>query len=83
MAETMPVEEAPQIVIDTAVKAANLIGNGLYGVDLKQKGDNVYIIEVNDNPSLDSGIEDKCLKDQLYRKILGSLLRRIEQKKNP
>lgn len=82
LAETMPVEDVPAIVIDTAVKAANLIGSGLYGVDLKQKGDNVYIIEVNDNPSLDSGIEDKCLKDQLYRKILGSLLRRIEQKKN-
>ncbi len=82
IAETMPVEEVPTIVIDTAVKAANLIGNGLYGVDLKQKGNNVYIIEVNDNPSLDSGIEDKCLKDQLYRRILGSLQRRIEQKKN-
>lgn len=82
VAETMPIEKVPEIVIETSLKAANLIGNGLYGVDIKQKGNNVYIIEINDNPSLDAGIEDYCLKDDLYRKILGSLLRRIEQKKS-
>ena len=77
----MPVEKVPEIVLETSLKAANLIGSGLYGVDIKQKGNSVYIIEVNDNPSLDHGIEDYCLKDELYRKVLGSLLRRIEQKK--
>ncbi len=81
IAETIPIEQVPPIVIETSVKAANLIGNGLYGVDIKQKGNKVYIIEINDNPSLDAGIEDKCIGDDLYRKVLSSLLRRIEQKK--
>jgi len=83
IAETIPIEQVPPIVIETSVKAANLIGNGLYGVDIKQKGNKVYIIEINDNPSLDAGIEDKCIGDDLYRKVLSSLLRRIEQKKTP
>jgi len=32
--------EAPDVVVRTAVRAANLIGDGLYGVDLKQDGQN-------------------------------------------
>ena len=36
--ETLAVGEAPKEVIQTALKAANLIGDGLYGVDLKEVG---------------------------------------------
>lgn len=36
------------------------------------------VIEVNDNPSIDSGVEDQVLKDQLYREIMGEFLRRLE-----
>ena len=36
--ETMRVEDAPPAVVQTALKAANLIGDGFYGVDLKQIG---------------------------------------------
>ncbi|MDZ7692532.1 MAG: RimK family protein [Balneolaceae bacterium] len=80
-AETLSVEEAPAEVIKTALKAANLIGDGLYGVDLKQVNGKVHVIEVNDNPSIDSGIEDGVLKDDLYREIMTEILRRIEQQK--
>ena len=52
---TMPVHEAPRKVVELAVKTANLIGDGLYGVDLKQAGDKVVVIEVNDNPNIDCG----------------------------
>ena len=45
-------------VIATALKAANLVGKGLYGVDLKQIGSKYYVIEVNDNPSIEAGCED-------------------------
>ena len=55
------VGEAPEIVVSTAVRAANLIGRGLYGVDLKQVGDRCYLIEVNDNPNIDAGNEDQVL----------------------
>lgn len=79
--ETMVPEMAPRHVIRTAVKAANLIGDGLYGVDLKQIGQKCYIIEINDNPSIDTGIEDKILKNKLYQIIMHSFLRRVKQKK--
>jgi glutathione synthase/RimK-type ligase-like ATP-grasp enzyme len=68
-------------VLDTALKAANLIGDGLYGVDLKQVGKKVYVIEVNDNPNIDAGMEDKIIKDELYRIVMKSFVKRIEMKK--
>lgn len=80
-ADTLAIGEAPDMVIRTAVKAASLIGNGLYGVDLKEIDGKVYVIEVNDNPSLDAGVEDAVLKGALYREILGVMLKRIEARK--
>ncbi|REL33447.1 ATP-grasp domain-containing protein [Rhodohalobacter sp. SW132] len=80
-ADTLPVEEAPKHVVDTALKAANLIGNGLYGVDLKEINGKVYVIEINDNPSIDSGYEDRILKDELYHMIMNEILKRVERKK--
>ena len=44
------------------VRAANLIGDGLYGVDLKQDGQQCYVMEVNDNPNIDAGNEDGVLQ---------------------
>jgi glutathione synthase/RimK-type ligase-like ATP-grasp enzyme len=78
--EAMPVEEAPRDVVETAVRAANLIGDGLYGVDLKQVRNRNYVIEVNDNPNIDAGFEDAVLKEQLYLRIMESFVRRIEQR---
>jgi glutathione synthase/RimK-type ligase-like ATP-grasp enzyme len=77
----MPVEVAPPKAVRVALKAANHIGNGLYGVDVKQSGDKFYVIEVNDNPNIDAGIEDAVLKDELYRRIMAVFLQRIEQRK--
>jgi len=78
---TLAVHEAPRAVVELAVKAANLIGDGLYGVDLKQVGDRVVVIEVNDNPNLDAGIEDAYLHDDLYTLVLEEFIRRLEQKR--
>lgn len=79
--DTLAVGEAPERVVRTALKAASLIGDGLYGVDLKEVDGRVLVIEVNDNPSIDSGCEDNVLKGALYREILGTMLRRIEARK--
>jgi glutathione synthase/RimK-type ligase-like ATP-grasp enzyme len=79
--ETLAVGQAPRRVISTALKAANLIGDGLYGVDLKQVGGRCYVIEVNDNPNIDAGFEDEVLRDELYDRIIDVILDRIEQKK--
>ncbi len=79
--ETLPVHEAPAKVVKTALKATKLIGDGLYGVDLKQSGDKVVVIEVNDNPSIDSDVEDLYLKESLYRMIMEEFLRRMERRR--
>jgi glutathione synthase/RimK-type ligase-like ATP-grasp enzyme len=75
---TLPTEEVPQGVLQTAMNATALIGNGLYGVDLKQRGDDVVIIEVNDNPNIDSGVEDKYLGMELYERLCDEFMRRLE-----
>lgn len=79
---TLPLESAPPGLIRTALRASNLIGDGLYGVDLKQVGDQFYVIEVNDNPSIDSETEDSILKDSLYDEIMAVFLKRVIQKKS-
>lgn len=78
-----PIEEVPGKIVEVALKAANAIGNGFYGVDLKQFGDRLYVIEVNDNPNLETGVEDACLGDQLYQIILEELVRRVELPMGP
>ncbi|HBO6141094.1 TPA: RimK family alpha-L-glutamate ligase, partial [Pseudomonas aeruginosa] len=49
-------------------------------VDLKQAGDKVLVIEVNDNPNIDAGVEDGQLGDELYRRILQAFVQRLELK---
>jgi glutathione synthase/RimK-type ligase-like ATP-grasp enzyme len=80
-AETIPVELAPRRVVSSALKAANLIGDGLYGVDVKESNKKIYVIEVNDNPNIDVGVEDAILRDELYNRIMELFLDRIERAK--
>lgn len=79
--ETLPVELAPKKLIRLALKATELIGDGLYGVDIKELNGEFTVIEVNDNPSIESGVEDAILKDELYLRIMEVFLKRIEQLK--
>lgn len=79
--ETVPIELAPQKAVKVALKSANLIGDGLYGVDVKESGGKFYVIEVNDNPNLDANVEDSVLKDELYLRIMSVFLRRMEKQR--
>jgi glutathione synthase/RimK-type ligase-like ATP-grasp enzyme len=79
--ETLPVETAPRKAVSAALKAANLIGDGLYGVDVKESEGRFAVIEVNDNPNLDAGIEDQILREELYRRVMQTFLDRIERRK--
>ena len=79
--ETLPVEMAPRRAVQVALKAANLVGDGLYGVDIKQSGGQFHVIEVNDNPNIDAGVEDQILRDDLYRRIMEVFLERIDLRK--
>jgi len=76
--DTLPTFEVPKAVLQAATKATRHIGNGLYGVDIKYSDGNAYVIEVNDNPSLDAGVEDKYLGDELYSQIMENFVERLE-----
>lgn len=78
--ETLDLKQVPKNVVEIAVKAANLIGSGLYGVDLKEIDGQIYVIEVNDNPSIDRHVEDAFLGDLLYDRIMTEFLRRIQMR---
>jgi glutathione synthase/RimK-type ligase-like ATP-grasp enzyme len=78
--EAIPLQDVPQAIIKTALKCTKLIGDGLYGVDIKSKGDLCYVIEINDNPNIDYGIEDKILGDNLYQQIMSLFLQRVRRK---
>jgi glutathione synthase/RimK-type ligase-like ATP-grasp enzyme len=78
--ETLAVELAPRQVVRTALRAANLVGDGLYGVDLKQVERTCYVIEINDNPTLEAGEEDTILGDSLYQRIMYGFLKRLERR---
>jgi glutathione synthase/RimK-type ligase-like ATP-grasp enzyme/ribosomal protein S18 acetylase RimI-like enzyme len=80
--ETVPIEQVPSCVLKTAIKAAALIGNGLYGIDIKEVDKKAYVIEVNDNPNIDVGIEDAVLGDKLYETIMMTIFNRIEIERN-
>ncbi len=79
--QTVPIGEAPPKIVEAAVKATKLIGDSLYGVDLKELNGKPYIIEVNDNPNVDAGVEDEILGNTLYETIMKTFLERIEAKK--
>lgn len=77
--ESVPITEVPKPVLDVALAAAKAVGNGLYGVDIKDMGDGrVLVIEVNDNPNIDAGVEDKIMGESLYQKVLQHIVTRIE-----
>lgn len=76
--ECISVDQAPAGLIRTALKATSLIGKSLYGVDMKEVDGKFYVIEVNDNPNLDAGVEDKILKDKLYSTIMEIFLAKIK-----
>ena len=70
--------EAPKRVVKLGLRAANLIGDGFYGVDIKEIGSRCCIIEVNDNPNVDAGNEDGVLRDALYRAVIELFVHRIQ-----
>jgi glutathione synthase/RimK-type ligase-like ATP-grasp enzyme len=66
---TFPIDKVPAEVLDAGVRSATLIGDGLYGVDLKETADGVYIIEINDNPNLEHGVEDLVGKADVWNRL--------------
>lgn len=77
--KTFTLQQTPSVVVETAVRAARCIGDGLYGVDLKETKDGVFVIEVNDNPNLNHGCEDSGEKDEVWVRLTQWFLDRLEK----
>jgi glutathione synthase/RimK-type ligase-like ATP-grasp enzyme len=76
---TFDLDKAPSALIDIAVRAARPIGAGLYGVDVKQTDSGFVVMEVNDNPNLEHGIEDTVGKDEVWMRVLRWFIERFER----
>ena len=79
--EAVAEADVPPFVLAAALASAGAIGDGLYGVDVKEKDGKAYVIEVNDNPNLDADCEDRILGEELYRRLARFFLERIERGK--
>jgi glutathione synthase/RimK-type ligase-like ATP-grasp enzyme len=69
--ESVSPDKVPPHVITLGIDAANAIGRGLYGVDIKNNNGDASVIEVNDNPSIESG-EDDCYP-RVFEQIVSHL----------
>jgi glutathione synthase/RimK-type ligase-like ATP-grasp enzyme len=65
-------------VLQLALKTANAIGDGFYGVDIKTVNGRHVLMEVNDNPNVDRGVEDAVLGDALYERFMKGLRARVD-----
>ncbi|MDD1705369.1 MAG: ATP-grasp domain-containing protein [Methanoregula sp.] len=70
--ESVPPDAVPENVVRLGIEAAGAIGNGLYGVDIKNSNSDACVIEVNDNPSIESG-EDDCYPE-VFTRIVNHLI---------
>ncbi|HEX5727396.1 MAG TPA: glutamate-cysteine ligase family protein [Longimicrobiaceae bacterium] len=77
--EAVPRGQVPAEVVETALRAARLIGGGLYGVDLKETRGGPVVIEVNDNANLDIGYEDAADGNAVYEDLVEFFVRRVEE----
>lgn len=81
-AKTYNMMDVPPKVLKYALKASKIVGPGLYGVDLKElENGEVYVVEVNDNPNIDSGVEDKINTNFIYDKIIQYFIHRITNRR--
>ncbi len=76
---SMTLGMAPPAVIDIGLRSASLIGDGLYGVDIKETQDGYFVVEINDNPTIEHGIEDAAEKDQVWIELTRWFIDRLRQ----
>jgi glutathione synthase/RimK-type ligase-like ATP-grasp enzyme len=78
--EALPLDQAPDEALEIATRAARLIGDGFYGVDIKEANGKFVVMEVNDNPNVDAGCEDAVLGDELYLAVMEWFRKRLDSR---
>ena len=58
---------------ELSIKLSKCVGEGFYGLDVKETNDGYKVIEINDNPSIYYGYEDAVDKD-IYEKIISAFV---------
>ncbi len=58
---------------ENCIRLSGCVGDGLYGLDVKETDDGCKVIEINDNPSIYEGYEDAVDKD-IYERIINALV---------
>ena len=81
-ADCLPIEKVPKKVLSMALKSAKLMGKGLYGIDIKVIDNVPMVIEINDNPNIDFGVEDRYYGDAVYIEVLNAFKKRLESHEN-
>lgn len=74
--EAVSLVNVPERVLAVAAMAAGAIGDGFYGIDVKDLTDRSVVIEVNDNPNVDAGQEDGVAGMELYEAVIATIVRR-------
>ncbi len=69
----LPRESIATELKDICISLSKRVGNGLYGLDVKETDSGYKVIEINDNPSIYDGYEDSVDMD-IYEKIIDALV---------
>ena len=78
LTDTLSLCDVPEYILDTAVNASNLIGNGLYGVDIKEKGKSCVVIEINDCIDVDIDYESIEIDSKVIFDIFETFKKRLD-----
>lgn len=81
--EAVPRDKAPPEVRRLATAAAQLIGDGFFGVDLKETERGPVVIEVNDNANLDHGYEDAADGELIFEDLVRWFQKRLKLGERP
>jgi glutathione synthase/RimK-type ligase-like ATP-grasp enzyme len=81
--EPLALADAPAEAVALALKASARMGEGLYGVDVKERGGRFYVIEVNDNPDIHHAFEASRPSDRVWSRIAGWFAERAIERAVP
>ncbi|MDO9096613.1 MAG: RimK family alpha-L-glutamate ligase [Candidatus Methanoperedens sp.] len=69
----LPRESIDPELKEICIRLSKYVGDGLYGLDVKETSDGFKVIEINDNPSIYDGYED-AVDNDIYEKIVSALV---------